>query len=183
MENVEKKKRMNEAQYMNSKTKQITLDAMFVALTLVFTAFVNIQIPSFGGSGGLIHLGNVPLLIGAMLLGKRTGAIAGALGMGLFDLLSGWAIWMPCTAITCGLMGFLVGCICEKHKKIGYKIIAVFVALVVKLCGYFLFEAMVLGNGMVAAVKSVPGNVIQVSMAAVIVLIIITPLERNLKNL
>lgn len=72
-----------------SHAKQIATDAMFVALTLVFTAFVNIQIPSFGGAGGLIHLGNVPLFVAAMIYGKRTGALAGALGMGLFDILSG----------------------------------------------------------------------------------------------
>lgn len=42
------------------------------------------------GSGGLIHLGNVPLFVAAMLFGRKTGAIAGAFGMGLFDLMSGW---------------------------------------------------------------------------------------------
>ena len=96
--------------------KQIARDAMFVALTLVFTAFINLQLPSFGGAGGLIHLGNVPLFIAAMIYGKRTGALAGGLGMGLFDLLSGWAMWAPCTIITCGLMGFVTGAICEKKN-------------------------------------------------------------------
>ena len=77
MEKVVEKKSIS----ANSKTKQIALDAMFVALTLVFTALVNIQVPSFGGAGGLIHLGNVPLLIAAMIYGKRTGALAGGLGI------------------------------------------------------------------------------------------------------
>ena len=164
-----------------SRTKQITRDAMFVALTLVFTAFVNIQIPSFGGAGGLIHLGNVPLFIAAMVYGKRTGALAGAIGMGLFDLLSGWAAWAPCTIITCGLMGFAIGKICENKKGIVTKILAVVCALVIKLCGYFVFESFIMGSGMAAAVKSVPGNIIQVVVAAIIVFIIISPLERGLR--
>lgn len=163
--------------HTDSKTKQIALDAVFVALTLVFTAFVNIQIPSFGGAGGLIHLGNVPLFIAAMLFGKRTGALAGGLGMGLFDVLSGWALWAPCTVITCGLMGFAVGSICTKWKGFLAKVAAVFVALAIKLAGYYVFEAFIMGNGMAAALKSVPGNVIQVVVAAIIVLIIIEPLS------
>lgn len=166
-----------------SKAKQIARDAMFVALTLVFTAFVNIQVPSFGGAGGLIHLGNVPLFLAGMLYGKRTGAIAGALGMGLFDLLSGWAAWAPCTILTCGLMGFVVGAVCHNRKGIGWKLAAIVAALGIKLAGYFIFEGFVLGNGAAAALKSIPGNVIQVTLAAVIVLLIVTPLERGLRFL
>lgn len=165
-----------------SPAKQIALDAMFVALTLVFTAFVNIQIPSFGGAGGLIHLGNVPLFIAAMVYGKRTGALAGALGMGLFDILSGWVAWAPCTIITCGLMGFVVGLICYNKKGLGYKVVAILAALAIKLAGYFIFESFIMGNGAAAALKSVPGNIIQIAVAAIIVLIIITPLERGLRT-
>ena len=66
-------------------TKGLVLDAMFIALTYVFTAFVNVRLPIMA-NGGLIHLGNVPLFICAILLGKRTGMLAGAFGMGLFDL-------------------------------------------------------------------------------------------------
>ena len=183
MERTEKMKKINNTYYVQSRSWQLTRDAMFVALTLTFTAFVNIHIPSLGGAGGLIHLGDVPLLIGAMIYGKRTGAIAGALGMGLFDLLSGWAIWAPCTIITCGMMGFVVGMICEKKEKMVYKVLAVGVALVIKLCGYYVFESVILGNGLAAALKSIPGNVIQVSVAAVIVLMIIKPLERGLRNI
>lgn len=165
-----------------SPAKQLARDAMFVALTLVFTACVNIQIPSFGGAGGLIHLGNVPLFIAAMIYGKRTGAFAGALGMGLFDILSGWAAWAPCTIITCGLMGFVVGLICENRKGFVSKMIAVVAALVIKLAGYFVFESFIMGNGMAAAFKSVPGNIVQIVVAAIIVFIVITPLEKGLRS-
>lgn len=170
-----------ENQAAKSPAKQIALDAMFVALTLVFTAFVNIQVPSFGGAGGLIHLGNVPLFIAAMVYGKRTGALAGALGMGLFDILSGWVAWAPCTIITCGLMGFVAGLICYNKKGFGYKVVAILAALAIKLAGYFIFESFIMGNGAAAALKSVPGNIIQIAVAAIIVLIIITPLESGLR--
>ena len=183
MEKVAKCSGLKTEKYTKSHTRQITLDAMFVALTLVFTAFVNIQLPGLGGAGGLIHLGNVPLLIGAMIYGKRTGAIAGALGMGLFDLLSGWAMWAPCTILTCGLMGYTVGAICDKKKTLINKLLAVVVALMIKITGYFVFEAMIMGNGMVAALKSIPGNVVQVGVAAIIVGMIIKPLEKGLRSI
>ena len=102
---------------LNNNIKFITITAVFIALTYVFTAFVNIRLP-IAANGGLVHLGNVPLFIGAIIFGKKTGAIAGGVGMGLFDLLSGWTAWAPFTFIIVALMGFAVGAITEKHHGI-----------------------------------------------------------------
>ena len=77
-----------------STTKTLVINGLFIALTLVATAFINIRLPLIG-NGGLIHLGNVPLFLAAFLFGRKTGAIAGAFGMGLFDLISGWTAWGP----------------------------------------------------------------------------------------
>ena len=79
-----------------SSVQFLTVTAIFVALTYIFTAFINVRLP-IAANGGLIHLGNVPLFIGAIIFGKKTGAIAGGVGMGLFDLLSGWTLWAPFT--------------------------------------------------------------------------------------
>lgn len=73
-------------------TWDIAIAGVCVALTLVATAFINIRLP-IAANGGLVHLGNVPLFMAAIIFGKRTGAVAGAFGMGLFDLLSGWTLW------------------------------------------------------------------------------------------
>ena len=69
-----------------TKTKTLVINALFIALTLVATMFINIRLPIMG-NGGLIHLGNVPLFIAALVFGKKTGAIAGAFGMAFFDLI------------------------------------------------------------------------------------------------
>ena len=92
--------------------KFITTTAMGIALVYVFTWLINVQI--FLGEGGLVHLGNVPLFIFAILFGKKTGAIAGGIGMGLFDLTSGWTAWATFTFIVVGIMVFVVGLISEK---------------------------------------------------------------------
>ena len=53
-----------------NKVQFIAITAMAVALTYVFTAFVNVRLP-IAANGGLIHLGNVPLFIMAILFGKK----------------------------------------------------------------------------------------------------------------
>lgn len=58
-----------------SNIRFITITALFIALTYVFTAFINIRLP-ITANGGLIHLGNVPLFICAIIFGKKSGAIA-----------------------------------------------------------------------------------------------------------
>ena len=67
---------------LRHSTKDMVLAGMGIALVFVAT-LINIKLPI--GQGGLIHLGNVPLFLFAILFGRKTGAIAGALGMGLVD--------------------------------------------------------------------------------------------------
>ena len=59
---------------VTSSVQFLTVTAIFVALTYIFTAFINVRLP-IAANGGLIHLGNVPLFIGAIIFGKKTGAI------------------------------------------------------------------------------------------------------------
>lgn len=153
----------------------ITLSAVFIALTYVFTAFINVKLP-IAANGGLIHLGNVPLFIAAIVYGKKVGALAGGIGMGLFDLLSGWTLWAPFTVVIVGLMGYVVGSIA--HKK-GYPryVLALMLALVIKIVGYYIAEIVIYGN-FVAPVASIPGNCVQIGVAAAIVLVVIEPVKK-----
>ena len=57
-----------------NKTFQLVINAMFVALTFAATWLINIRLPLIG-SGGLIHMGNVPLFIGGMLFGRKTSSL------------------------------------------------------------------------------------------------------------
>lgn len=164
---------------MNEKIKKITVTGLFIALTLVFTACVNVKLPF--GYGGLIHLGNIPLLLAAMLYGRRTGGLAGAFGMAIFDIISSWAVYAPCTFLTCGLMGYVAGVIAEKKQSFGFRILAVGAALLIKLVGYYVFEA-VFYHSLLTPLASIPGNVLQVVLAAVPVLVLVVPLERILNR-
>lgn len=156
--------------------KSLVITAVAIALTYVFTAFINIRLP-FAPNGGLIHLGNVPLFIFAIIFGKKTGAIAGGIGMGLFDLLSGWTAWAPFTLITVGCMGYVTGMITEKKKSYSWMIVAMLAALLIKIAGYYIAEGIIYGNWIVP-LSSIPGNVIQVVTAILLVMIIIEPLRK-----
>ena len=46
----------------SSSVQFLTVTAVFVALTYIFTAFINVRLP-IAANGGLIHLGNVPLFL------------------------------------------------------------------------------------------------------------------------
>lgn len=161
---------------VSSHVRDLTITAIFIALTYVFTAFVNVRLP-IAANGGLIHLGNIPLFIGAIIFGKKTGALAGGIGMGLFDLLSGWTAWAPFTLIIVGLMGYVVGAITEKHSTFFWHALAIAAACVIKVAGYYIAEVILYGNW-VAPAASIPGNLVQIAVAAVIVLPIIGILRK-----
>ena len=165
------------------QVKSLTITAFGIALVYVFTWLINIRLP-FAPNGGLIHLGNVPLFIFAIIFGKKTGAIAGGVGMGLFDLLSGWTAWAPFTFIIVGLMGYAVGKITEseKHQKFGWYVVALAVACVIKVVGYYIAEIFLYGN-FVAPMASVPGNLVQIGVAAVIVLLVVGRLNVAAKRM
>ncbi len=150
---------------------------MCIALTFVATAFINIRLPIMA-NGGLVHLGNVPLFLSAILFGKKTGAVAGAFGMGLFDLLSGWTAWAPFTFIIVGIMGYVVGSIAEKKTTLWYSV-AVLAALLIKIIGYYIAEVILYQNW-ATPLMSIPGNIIQVVVAGVIVVPTAVALRKTL---
>lgn len=159
----------------------LTITAVCIALVYVFTVFVNIRLP-ISVNGGLIHLGNVPLFICAILFGKKTGAIAGGVGMALFDITSSYTAWAPFTFIIVGLMGYLVGLITEKSDKLDRIIIAMIVALLVKIVGYYFAEVIMYGNW-VAPFTSIPGNLIQVGVAAIITIVCMPALRKATRQM
>lgn len=159
------------------------IDALFIAMTFAATWLINVRLP-LAGSGGLIHLGNVPMFIAAMLFGRKAGALAGAFGMGLFDLMSGWAAWAPFTFVIVGLMGYVVGLIAEKkpfrHMMIN-DILSVVIALGIKIVGYYFAEVILTGNW-IAPVGSIPGNVLQVGVAGIVAVAVIPQLRHIVRR-
>ena len=157
--------------------KELAVTGLSIALVFVATLLINIRLPI--GQGGLIHLGTVPLFLAAILYGKRTGALAGAVGMGLFDLMGGWTLWAPATFLIVGLMGYVVGLVAEKKDNVVGYVIGIVLACIIKVGGYYIAEALIYGNW-IQPVLSIPGNLMQIGVAAVVVLPIAGTLKKVL---
>ena len=148
--------------YTKSRTKtfDLVITAILAALVFVATMFINLKLPI--GQGGLIHLGTSMLFISAILFGPKKGALAGAIGMGLFDIVGGWLIWAPTTIISRALQGFIVGKIAwskgHKGDNLGLNILGAVVSM---------------------PVASIPGDVIQNIVGLVIAIPVCVVLKKT----
>ncbi|HZW50159.1 MAG TPA: ECF transporter S component, partial [Bacillota bacterium] len=96
--------------------------------------------------------------------------------------LSSWVSWAPFTLIIVGLMGYISGLILEKRQRPRDYILAVIVALLIKVFGYYLAEWFIFGN-LITPLASIPGNVIQVVTGGVIAYPVALALKKVMKNL
>ncbi|RHW37522.1 ECF transporter S component [Lysinibacillus yapensis] len=150
-----------------SKIRQRTFDliitAMLVALVFVSTVFLNIKLP-ITANGGLVHLGTAMLFIASILFGPKKGALAGAIGMGLFDLVGGWMIWAPITIAARGLQGLIVGQIAwakgRNGNSMALNVIGMVVSIPFMIAVYYIGEGILYGNW-IAPLASIPGDLVQ----------------------
>ena len=156
---------------VNDKVIELAMTALFIALTYVATAFINIRLP-IAANGGLVHLGNVPLFIAAAFFSKKTAALAGGIGMGMFDLLSGWTAWAPFTLVIVATIGFVFALAINKKPTFLKLLLAVVLACMIKVAGYYIAEVILYGNW-VAPATSIPGNIVQIAVAGIIAIPII----------
>ena len=91
----------------------ISQAALLAALSYIGFQFFRIDIP-VGIEKTAFHFGNVFLILAALLIGGFWGGMAGAVGMGIADLTSGYASSAPATFILKLLFGLVVGLVAEK---------------------------------------------------------------------
>ncbi|MBQ0139933.1 MAG: ECF transporter S component [Kurthia sp.] len=146
-----------------SKTLDLTIIAMLATLVFVATLILNIKLP-LPGNGGLVHLGTAMLFISSILFGPKKGAYAGAIGLGLFDLVGGWVLWAPITIIARALQGYIVGKIAWSNEKNGtsflYNLLALVVSIPVMMSIYYIGESILYGNW-ITPLTSLPGDFMQ----------------------
>ncbi|KGR89482.1 membrane protein [Ureibacillus massiliensis 4400831 = CIP 108448 = CCUG 49529] len=150
-----------------SKTRTQTFDliitALLIALVFVATLFLNIKLP-ITANGGLVHLGTGMLFIASILFGPKKGALAGAIGMGLFDLFSGWTLWAPITFVARGIQGYIVGKFAWMNNKNGSSIVLNLIGMIISIpfmiAVYYVGEGILYGNW-IAPVASIPGDLVQ----------------------
>lgn len=119
----------------NQNLKIFVRIAMLTALAAVLTLFP--QIPT---GTGYVHFGDSVIYLAAIFFGPIPGAIVGAVGHALADLISGYPIYILPTFFIKGLIGLAVGMIAYKHRDALHYTLAAAAALVIVTLGYFVAE-------------------------------------------
>ncbi|AEV69428.1 ECF transporter S component [Acetivibrio clariflavus] len=158
----------------SKKTKTIILNGLMIALVLLVTMFTKIP-----GPLGYFNIGDTAIIIAAVMLGRRSGFIAGAFGSALADILLGVPYFAPITFVVKGLEGFIIGHIiyaAGDKKRINSEIIRIFaivVGCIVMVAGYFFSEIYILRlfsteYGYAKALSELPYNLVQGGISAII---------------
>ena len=165
------------------KTKDMVETALLTALVFIATLFIHIPLP-ISASGGLFHTGTAMLFIVAIVFGKEKGAIAGAVGMAIFDLSSGWALWAPFTFVVRGVMGYMIGSITWSKNRDGNNLLINVLAVILSgawmVGGYYITEGILYGNW-ISPILSIPGNLAQIAIGMVLGLPIAKILKKYVK--
>ena len=159
--------RTNSRTNRSSKVRMIVLTGLFSALIYVFTAYLHVPT-----GAGYTHAGDGLIYLAGCILPMPYAAAAGAIGGGLADGLSGFAVWMPATIIIKILTAMLFS---NKSKNIVTlrNILAIIPALLLCVVGYSLYEGIVIAGGfseaaVIAAFTQTPAYCVQVFASAVL---------------
>lgn len=98
----------------SDSVKKLAFAGIFAALSFAGYMFF----PAINAFGLKVHLGNVFVVLGALILGGLWGGLAGAVGLSLADVLSGFAEFAPITFVCKLLIGLITGLVAHRIAKI-----------------------------------------------------------------
>lgn len=164
--------------------KELVIMGLLVAMVFVCTTVIQFKLP-IAVNGGLVHMGNVALFTIAIVLGKKRGAVSGAFGMALFDILGPWAVWAPFTFVVRGIMGYVIGFFADINQSNGknplWNIVGITLGSIWMMVGYYFSEVILYGNW-VAPFSSIPGNLTQLGIGLILALPLSAALTRVSKQ-
>lgn len=150
-----------------STIKTIDLVQVGIMAAIVYIATYLIKIPV--GSSAVFHIGDSMVYLAAILLGKKKGVIAAALGMTLFDLTTPWFFWAPFTLVVKGGMAYLTAVIAYRkgynadnvlNNLFAFIIGGIWMVFGYLLSGFVVYKLM--SNNALLAFKDIPSNIGQV---------------------
>lgn len=155
-------------------TKTITKLSILIAITVLMTTIISIPIV---GGNGYVNLGDMVIFVTAMLLNRKSAFIVGGLGSFLADMILGYGIYGPASFIIKGLEGFIAGTLLKKGIGKKYPLFATLIAGIWMAFGYYLFETILYGAK--GALASIPANLIQGALGAVVSVIVFKALKKT----
>lgn len=140
----------------------LALTAVMTAVVFVLTSLVRVPTPA----RGYIHLGDSAIFFSAFAFGPLVGGIAGGLGTALADISGGYPQWAIFSLLIHGAQGWVAGWLSARWPGMKGLVLAAVVGAAIVVAGYF--GAGVLLSGLAAAVGELPLNIVQVSVGAII---------------
>lgn len=183
--------RMMESSNTSIKTIDIVQISLMAAITFLATSVIHV--PTFMG---VLHLGDSMVFLSAILFGRKKSAIASAVGMCLFDLMSGYIMWAPFTFVIKGVMGYIAGTIAYRKDYNGNNtlnnIFAFVVAGIWMIVAYYIGGTVILTfiskdfaikQALIISLKDIPTNILQVVAGIALALPLVAALKTKLNNI
>ena len=161
---------------MDLSLKRITKIAMMAAIIFICTYTFKVPIAI---TGGYTHLGDCAIFVGVMILGRKDGTVAAAVGAALSDLLGGFLIWVIPTFVIKGVMAFVMGTVVEKvlPEKKGNWLLGAILGGILQIIGYQLVKIVLISPA--AALATIPTITAQTVAGIVIGAVVITVLQSS----
>lgn len=161
-------------------TYWLSVTALFMAITCIFTLFIRVPIPL-----GYANLGNSIILLTVFFYGTKSGILAGSIGSALADMLSGFNEWILPTLLIKAAIAATAAVIGKRKGKFQLKsirtAIAVIVSMVVMVIGYVVGGAILYG-GIEAGLSSAPGLIAEGIINSIAFYLFAIPCSKAIKK-
>lgn len=163
----------------DKKTKTLVMTALMAAIIFVATYLIKIPNPA---TGGYSHMGDCMIFLAVVMLGRKNGAAAAAIGGALSDLLAGAAVWIVPTLVIKYIMAYIMGTMIKSNPESRKLQLAGSVTGgIFQIIAYTLVKIVLLGTAV--AFASLPNVTIQTTVGVVIFMVLSSLLAGRIVNL
>ena len=165
--------------YSSFSTREIVFTGLMTALVFIATFVPHIPIPL-----GYAHLGDAVIFLLALLVPRRPAIIAACLGSALADLLGGFALWAVPTIVIKYGMAEIVYRIAPQGRAIGQgRIVTALLLSSLWMAFAYTLVGAVLYDGLIAALTSTPGLIVEGIVNSVIALLLLPMLRGRMPQI
>ena len=135
----------------NTELRNLLQTSLFAALIYLGVSIFRIQMPF---TTQFVHFGNALVVVGCLLFGTKQGAIAATIGLGIFDILNGYAavVWETIleSLIVCLIIHLIYESALKKDDKIRniilIGVLAALTKIIVNIIKYTFLRGMIVGG-------------------------------------
>ena len=176
----------------NTKTKTIVITAFFAAVVYLGIQSFRIPLPAAVGTP-FLHFGHIFVMLAIVCLGPKLSAVAGTLGLVIFDIINGYIHAIPnvfvSTIIKCILVGVIFNALQKKangdrKKESLYATLCAAIYGVTNIVVDFIWstiELVIVGNTLSAAIAaeitSIPATIINAVFTVIGTAILYVPVK------